>query len=105
APVDRQPWNPSLKQGAEWPYPELPHRWFSGLCPDLGQFWLSADYLLWAMKGGCLPPLITTSPPDSLGILGQPGTTILIGDRDVNRGAFSGGRFVGGVWLDDDHIF
>src|SRR5690242_15532106 len=56
-PVDQQPWNPSIKQGSEWPYPELPRGWFSGLCPDLGDFWLSADYLLWAIKGGRLPPL------------------------------------------------
>jgi hypothetical protein len=104
-PVDRQPWNPSVKQGSEWPYPELPRGWFSGLCPDLGEFWLSGDYLLWAIKGGRLPPLVTTSPPNSLGILGQSGTAIAIGDSDVNRGAFSGGRFVGGVWLDDDPVF
>jgi hypothetical protein len=103
-PLDREPWNPSIKQGAAWPYPALPHGWFSGLCPDLGEFWLSADYLLWAIRGGRLPPLVTTSPPSSLGILGHPGTSVLIGDRDANRGAISGGHFVGGVWLDDDHI-
>jgi len=103
--VDQRPWNPSLKQGTQWPYPEPPHGWLSGLCPDLGEFWLSADYLLWAIKGGRLPPLVTTSPPNSLGILGHPGTSILIGNQDVSQGAFSGGHFAGGVWLDDDHIF
>jgi hypothetical protein len=70
----------------------------------VGDFWLSADYLLWGMKGGRLPALVTTSPPSSRGILGQPGTTVVIGDSDANRGAFSGGRFVGGVWLDDDQV-
>jgi hypothetical protein len=102
--VDRRPWNPSLKQGAEWPYPELPRAWFSGLCPDLGDFWLSADYLHWGMKGGRLPALVTTSPPNSRGIPDLPGTVILLGNTDINRGAFSGGRFAGGVWLDDDQI-
>jgi hypothetical protein len=102
-PVDRQPWNPSLKQGVQWPYPEPPHGWLSELCPDLGEFWLSADYLLWAMKDSRLPPLVTTSPPNSLGILGQPGTSILIGNKDVDSGVFHGGHFAGGVWLDDDH--
>jgi hypothetical protein len=105
AAVDRQPWNPSLEQAVHSPYPEPPHGWLSGLCPDLGEFWLSGDYLLWAMKGGRLPPLVTTGSPTSLGVLGQPGTSVVIGDRDVNPGPFSGGRFVGGVWLDDDHIF
>jgi hypothetical protein len=71
----------------------------------LGEFWLSADYLLWAIKGGHLPPLVTTGSPNSLGVLGQPGTSVLLGDKDVNGGPFSGGRFVGGVWLDDDHIY
>ena len=53
--VDRQPWNPSLKQGSERPYPELPRGWFSGLCPDLGEFWLRGDYLLWAIRAAaCL---------------------------------------------------
>ena len=85
APVDLQPWNPSLKQGVRSPYPELSHGWLSGLCPDLGEFWLSGDYLLWAMKSEHLPALI--------------------GTPDVNQGAFSGGRFAGGVWLDDDHMF
>jgi hypothetical protein len=104
-PVDRRPWNPSLKQGIQWPYPESPHNWLSGLCPDLEEFWLSADYLLWAMRAERLPALVTTSPPNSLGILGQPGTSVLIGNTDVNQGAFSGGHFAGGVWLDDDHSF
>src|SRR5437867_1061425 len=88
-PLDRWPWNPNLKQGAQWPYPDLPHAWLSGLCPDLGDFWLSADYLLWGMKGSRLPALVTVSPPDSRGILGQPGTSILFGNGDVNSGAFS----------------
>lgn len=105
AAVDRQPWNPSLKQAVERPYPEPGHGWLSGLCPDLEEFWLSADYLLWAMKGGRLPPLVTTSPASSRAILGQPGTSVLIGNSEVNRGAFSGGRVAGGVWLDDDQIF
>jgi hypothetical protein len=89
----------------QWPYPEPPHTWFSGWCPDLEEFWLSADYLLWGLRAEHLPALVTTSPPGSGGILGQPGTSVLIGDANVSQGAFSGGHFVGGVWLDDDHMF
>ncbi|HLJ97752.1 MAG TPA: BBP7 family outer membrane beta-barrel protein [Gemmataceae bacterium] len=105
--VDRRPWNPSLKQGSEWPYPEPPHSWLSGLCPDVGlvEFWLRADYLFWALKGSPLPALVTTSPPNSRGILDLPGTSVLIGNSDVNRGGFSGGHFAGGVWLDDYQLF
>jgi hypothetical protein len=92
-PVDRQPWNPSLYQGVRPPFGEPPHSWFSGLCPDLEQFWLSADYLLWVMRSEHVPALVTTN------------TSVLIGNTDVNQGTFSGGLFTGGVWLDDDHIF
>src|SRR5439155_7563063 len=104
-PADRRPWNPSVQEAVQWPYPELSRSWLHGLCPDLGDFWLSADYLLWGMRGVHLPALVSVSPPDSRGILGLSGTSVLIGDRDVNRGGFSGGHFAGGVWLDDDQNF
>src|SRR6266404_4658820 len=82
-PVDRRPWNPSLNQGSQWPYADLPHGWLSGLCPDLGEFWLSADYLLWAMKGGGLPTVVTPGPPDSRWIPGLLGTSVLIGKPGI----------------------
>src|SRR5207253_2456566 len=61
-----------------------------------------AEYLLWFTKGGHVPPLVTTGPVASNGILGQPGTVILFGgpgttlDNDVRQG----GRFTLGYWLD-----
>src|SRR5207245_5944225 len=67
-------------------------------------FWLSADSWLWGMTGARLPALVTVSPPNSRGILGLPGTAVFLGNSDANRDAFSGGRFAGGVWLDDDQI-
>ncbi len=67
-------------------------------------FWLRAEYLLWKISNSHLPPLVTTSPPTSLGVLGQPGTTVLFGGS-VNQNEFSGGRFTAGMWLDCSECF
>ncbi len=56
-----------------------------------------------------LPPLVTTSPADTpqnqAGVLGQPGTQILYGGRDVLDGQFDGGRLRFGLWLDRCHTW
>src|SRR6266496_5985866 len=33
------------------------------VCGPPGRAWVRAEYLLWAVKGQPLPPLLTTSPP------------------------------------------
>jgi hypothetical protein len=63
-------------------------------------FYLSPEYLLWWTKGSQSPALVTTGPADSLGVLGQPGTTVLFGHLPVYTEARSGGRFSGGFWFD-----
>jgi hypothetical protein len=70
-----------------------------GSGPEVG--WVSVEYLYWWLKKQKLPPLVTTSPTSSQGVLGQPGTQVLFGDgvTPENRG-FSGIRVSGGVWLD-----
>jgi len=75
------------------------------------RFWASAEYLLWQVKGEPLPtPLLTTGPFDTLGpsqrpgVLGEPGTQVLLGGQDVNFGMSSGGRFTAGSWLGDSHV-
>ncbi len=72
--------------------------------PNRNRFWVSAEYLLWTVKGQALPPLVTTSanpfgdnPP---GAIGQPGTTLLYGDQRVDHQAFSGARIGAGFWFD-----
>lgn len=65
--------------------------------------WVSAEYLLWAISGADLPPLVTTSPagtlPANTGLLGNPGTSVLFGD-DSEDLVLSGLRITGGWWLD-----
>jgi hypothetical protein len=67
------------------------------------RFWVSADYLLWWLKGAPLPvPLVTAGDQANLAVLGRPGTTVVIGGADQNVGPASGGRFVLGFWLSRD---
>jgi len=64
------------------------------------QFWLQGDALLWWIKDSELPPLVTTSPRTSLGVLGAPGTRVLAGGNTGNDARY-GGRFTAGFWVDD----
>ncbi|HEY1859023.1 MAG TPA: BBP7 family outer membrane beta-barrel protein, partial [Gemmataceae bacterium] len=62
----------------------------------------SAEYLLWWTKSDHAPPLVTTGPASSNGILGQPGTQVLFGGpgTSLNSDVRQGGRFTLGYWLD-----
>jgi hypothetical protein len=62
------------------------------------RLWCSAEFLLWWIKQGQVPPLATVGTLDSLGALG-PGTATLFGG-DLNYGERLGGRFTIGYWLD-----
>ena len=71
------------------------------LSPSQRGYWVAAEYLLWSVEGGDLPPLVTTSPagtaPAQTGILGRSGTSTLGGDFDDQLS--SGFRIAGGWWL------
>ena len=62
----------------------------------------------WVQKDN-LPALATASPvgtPQAVaGILGQPSTSVIIGNQSVNGGIRPGGRVQGGVWLVDGEVF
>jgi hypothetical protein len=74
-------------------------------CGPPGRFWVNAEYLLWWTKGFSIPPLVTTGPTTSAGILGRPGTIVLLGDSKVNDDLRSGLRVNAGLWLDDCHTW
>jgi hypothetical protein len=66
-----------------------------------GQFFASAEYLLWWVKDTPLPiPLLTSGTAASQGILGAPGTTSLVGDS-LGYGPLAGGRFSFGFETSD----
>ena len=75
-----------------------------GPCPY--RIWASAEYLLWWVKPGIgSTPLATTGPPASAGILGNPGTTVLLGNSEFDFGDHSGIRGTVGFWFDrEGHV-
>lgn len=102
ANIDELPWNPDVLHANVWPY-QKPLKIDSGYFGPPGEFWLRGDYLLWTMKSARLPPLVSAGPPGSNGVLGGQGVAVLFGGSTVDPGAFSGGRFEGGVWFDSDY--
>ncbi len=76
-------------------------------CYYFDRFWVSAEYLIWWTKGMSTPPLVTTSPvptdQNQAGVLGQPGTQVLVGDQGFFTDVRNGARFRGGVWMDHCH--
>lgn len=73
--------------------------------------WVDFDYLAWWLKsaptGG---PLLTTgplpfnAPQEGSGILGKPGTELVVGDTPFNQGAYSGFRVSTG-WIHCSNAF
>jgi hypothetical protein len=63
----------------------------------------SVEYLMWWAKGTELPPLVTTSDPADLGVLGRDTTTILFGNEFAGNNMQVGGRATLGIWLDRGH--
>ena len=62
------------------------------------------DYILWWLREGRVPPLLTTSSPASAGLLGRSDTHVLYGDDrlETRHGdRFNGLRFDLGWWCDD----
>jgi hypothetical protein len=81
-------------------------------CANQDHFRLSAEYLMWWTPGFRAPPLVTTGPATSDGIIGQPGVSTLAGDERISPTFRSGVRmgfdwFFGPrqVWGLDGHFF
>jgi hypothetical protein len=68
--------------------------------PTPYRFWADAEFLLfWVKPGLPPPPLVSTGPPSSLGVLGAAGSSVLFGN-ELDYGVHAGGRVSGGFWLD-----
>src|SRR6516164_1727327 len=71
---------------------------------DTSRWWVGAEYLLWWFKNSPVPVALatTTSRPDlsPTAALFQEGTSVLLGNQDLDTGARHGVRFTGGVWVD-----
>lgn len=93
------------------PAPDWMHCLPAGCCnpnqPDEmkcygGHFWVNADYLLWWLKQPKVPPLVTSSTPASAGVLGNPDTTVLFGDRHLDLDRRNGIRASMGYTCPDE---
>jgi hypothetical protein len=87
--------------------------WFCGCAnciqPPPSRIWFSAEYLAWWTKGQNLPPLLTTGPAGlnaagnpMAGVLGAPGTTVIVGGNAFDGGERNGARFTLGYWFTKD---
>src|SRR5262249_52957658 len=60
-------------------------------------YWqVGGDYPVWWLRRASLPPMLTTSPQASAGVLGRPGTQVIYGNEGLETrhdDRFMGGRF------------
>jgi hypothetical protein len=69
--------------------------------PPGPRVWLDFDYLLWRMKGGLLPALVTASPAGLP--LPTVGSAYMVNDNRINGDVRDGLRLSAGYWLDKPH--
>jgi hypothetical protein len=71
-------------------------------CGDArARYWASLEYLLWYVRPGNVPPLLTTSSvTGGTGVLGAPGTSIVAGNTSLLSSARNGARVTIGTWLE-----
>lgn len=67
---------------------------------DTERISFNAELLLWWMNGNKVPPLATSG---TTGILGAPGTSIVVGNDPLGDDLRLGARFVVGYWLNREH--
>lgn len=61
----------------------------------------NAEYLMWWLKSGNAPALVTQGSPAGGGAIGAPGTTVLFGGAGTTaQNTFAGGRYTLGWWCD-----
>jgi len=68
-------------------------------CGPWDRFYASTEYLSWWIKSYQTPPLLTTGPAATGGVIGAPGTSVVFGGS-VSPDVFSGMRTTLGIWLD-----
>ncbi|MFL5240800.1 MAG: BBP7 family outer membrane beta-barrel protein [Gemmataceae bacterium] len=66
--------------------------------------WASVEYLYWWTRPDRVPPLVTVGTQASRGIIGEPGTSTLIGDSGLGGIPHWGVRLTLGAWLDEEML-
>jgi hypothetical protein len=106
-PVDIPPVGPPAINTVEPPKPEpverveeIQQQKYQRRGP-LGPSWSSKELLLWWPKAHPLPPLVTGSRTGAPPVLGEPGTTLFVGNRALDNQDIAGGRFTLGWSLNE----
>ncbi len=60
------------------------------------------ELLVWWLRSGRLPPLVTTGPEASAGVLGRPGVLAVYGDENIDTNRHLGTRLTLQRWLDEE---
>jgi hypothetical protein len=71
------------------------------------RLYFGAEYVLWLLREGHIPPILTTSSPASAGLLTASDTRILYGDDRIETrhgDRFNGLRFTLGYWLTESPL-
>lgn len=69
---------------------------------DCNRFWVDAEYLYWQIQDAPHVVPLVASGPTYTPVLGQDGTTVVLGGKKVKEDWRSGGKFSLGYWLDDE---
>jgi len=98
------PWSPDVLHSDVWPY-DKPLQVPTDFCGPPGSFWLTAEFLVWNIKGEHLPPLVTAGPTGSGAVPGTAGVRTIFGGDTAGPSPYYGGRFTGGIWIDNDYTW
>jgi hypothetical protein len=71
------------------------------MCAAESRWEAEAEVLVWWLRNGRIPPLLTTGPATSQGILDRPGTAVLYGNEKLDVNRHLGGRLGVTYWIDD----
>lgn len=94
---------PTFDTGSSWSEWDFLRSWVGEdhrLPSDIEDpMWFRVEALTGWFKGAKTPALLTTGPQESLGILGEPGVTVLYGNETVHLKQHYGARIAVGGWF------
>src|SRR5262249_32309198 len=74
-------------------------------CGPPGRFWVNAEHLLWFIREGRVPPLVSVGPVASGAILVRGASVVFGPGSDLDNPTRPGGRFAAGLWLNEEQTW